>query len=329
MQIDINRSLAGKRVLVTGGSGFIGSHLVDRLLSLDAEVTVLTRQETTPWRLAHLGGASALDIRRWVPTDTEALFDCFASVRPDVVYHLASHPDGNETYDQVQQVITGNVSVTVNLLEACRRYPVKLFVYADSTKVYGNQAVPYQEDTSPAPICSYAVAKLSGWQFCEFYRQHHNVPSVSVRPTLIYGPRQGYNLINYVVESIVKGRHEIALMGGQQTRDPLYIDDAIEAFCGLPSVADQVRGRVINIGGGREYSILEITHRIARSMQVSIHVKADESQVRSTEIWRSYCLSEEARDLMGWRPEVELDHGLKQTIDSLLAAPVSLQVVSG
>ncbi len=318
-----------KKVLVTGGSGFVGAHLTERLLMAGHEVVVLTRQTGTPSRLLRLAGHPGFQLRQCDPLVAQQLFLCFAAERPDFVYHLAAQPDATEDFKQVRQVIDGNISMTVNLLEACRRYPVELFVYTDSSKVYGNQPVPYHADTLPAPICSYAIAKLAGWNFCEFYRQHHDVPSVSVRPTLIYGPGQGYNLINFVVESIIKGRHEITLMGGQQTRDPLFIDDAISLFAGLMSVSEQANGQVINIGGGKEYSITEIATRIAVSMRVNVRVRADESQVRPTEIWRSCSHSEEARALLGWRAEVSLDQGLQRTIESLLASPVNLSVVSG
>ncbi len=323
------REQVRKKVLLTGGSGFVGARLTERLLMAGHEVVVLTRQSGTPSRLLRLTGFDDFQIRQCDPLDAQQLFLCFSAERPDIVYHLAAQPDASEDFKQIRQVIDGNISLTVNLLEACRRYPVSLFVYTDSSKVYGNQPVPYRADTLPAPVCSYAIAKLAGWNFCEFYRQHHGVPSVSVRPTLIYGPGQGYNLINFVVESIIKGRHEITLMGGKQTRDPLFIDDAVELFLGLLAVPDMVNGQVINIGAGREYSIIEIATRIALCLRVSIRVKADESQVRPTEIWRSCSHSEEARALLGWQPEVNLEQGLQRTIESLLASPVNLSVVSG
>ena len=315
-------------ILISGGSGFIGSRLAARLIADGHTVVVLTRQTSTPFRLAGLAGSEHLKIRQYRTDDSTLLFRHVAEFKPDFVFHLAAQPDGNEDFRQLRQVVDANISLTTQLLEACRRYPVRLFVYADTSKVYGNQSVPYRGDTPADPICTYAIAKLAGWQFCEFYRRHHGVPSVSVRPTLIYGPGQGYNLINFVVESIIKGRHEITLMGGQQTRDPLFIEDVMELFLRFIETPERVDGRIINIGGGRETSILDIARMIAHCMRVRIQVRGDDSQVRPTEIWRSYCLSEEARELLGWQPATTLEDGLERTIESLLSSPVRLPMAS-
>jgi UDP-glucose 4-epimerase len=299
-----------RRVLVTGGGGFVGWHLVDRLTRSGVNVTSLSRH---PGRLATLKTGST----RFVPADlgnADAVIEALDGVRPDLVYHFASHPDGPECYEHARTTIQTNLVGTLNLLEAMRRLGGAVLVYGDSCKVYGNADVPYHSGTPLSPGSSYAISKAAGWELCQVYARLYGLTIICVRPTLMYGSYQGRNLISFVIRSVLAGKERIALDGGSQTRDPLYVDDGVGAFIAAGARGRELNGKVINIGGGHELSVAVIAQTTVDLMGSSIRIESRPNQVRATEMSRSYCDNREAAQWLGWRPSHTLEEGLKETI---------------
>lgn len=315
MAFDSQRSLFGKRVLVSGASGFLGSHLVERLVRDGAVVGALSRSR---------GWLDSLDMRgkvSFIPCDlcdAEKAQEAISGFAPEILFHFAGQPDGTEGLKQAHSVIKHNVAGTVNALEGFRLAKGDVFVYGDSCKVYGNGEVPYRENSPIRPDSSYAIAKSAGWQFCQLYQKIYGMAVVSVRPTLIHGPRQGYNLISYVVQNVLEGKTEIRLDGGAQTRDPMFVDDAVDAYLATAVRGNLLAGRVINIGGGCEYSVAEISARVVELMGGEQQIVAVARNARPTEMWRSYCDNVEATELLGWRPNTSLRAGLEKTIAYLV-----------
>jgi len=306
--------LKGSRVLVTGASGFIGSHLVEQLVAKQAEVTAIAR---TQGKLGALRAGSFafetcdLENRREVES-------VVASVRPDIIFHFAAHPDGVENFERVQDCVAVNLTGTINLLEAFRQWPGSLFVYGDSCKVYGDAAPPYRENSPLDPRSSYAIAKAAAWQFCKLYHSVHGVNVISVRPTMIYGPRQSYNLITYVVNCVLQQKPQVLLDGGWQTRDPLFIEDAVEAILLMPARAERLAGRVMNLSGGCERTVVEIATAVLDVMGSRIPVIAVPRKMRPTEMQRCYGDNAEAAELLQWSPQLDLHSGLQVTIADLV-----------
>lgn len=310
-------TLAGKRVLVTGASGFLGSRLVERLVGEGAVVGALSR---TTGRLDAIGMQGKFAFIPCNLCDADNTREAIGSFSPEILFHFAAQPDGKEGAKQAHGVIQNNISGTVNALEGFREGRGELFIYGDSCKVYGNGGVPYREDSLIHPDSSYAIAKSSGWEFCKFYQKVYGIAVVSVRPTLVYGPHQGYNLITYVVESVLDGKAEIRLDGGSQTRDPMFVDDAIDAYLAAARQGDHVAGRVVNIGGGEERSVAEIATLIVELMGGRQQIMAVARNARPTEMWRSYCDNTEAQAMLGWQPVTTFRAGLEKTIDYLISA---------
>jgi nucleoside-diphosphate-sugar epimerase len=308
------RDLSKSRILVTGGSGFIGSHLCERLVARGASVGVLAR---TPRLLEGSPAYRRCDFIAHDLRNQEASTAAIAAFRPDVLVHLAARPDGREDCEQANACTQTNVLGTLAALEGLRRAGGALLVYGDSTKVYGNAPVPYHESMPLAPTSSYAIAKAAGWQLCQLHARLHGTGICAVRPTIVYGPRQGFNLFTFVAEAVRRGAPEVQLDGGEQTRDPLYIDDAIDAYVAVIEAGDRVLGRAINIGGGRERTVSELAALVVRQLGGTQRVIGIAAQARPTEIWRSWCDNREAEALIGWRPRVGLDEGLRTTLSAL------------
>jgi len=308
-------TVAGKDILITGGSGFVGSHLLERLLRENANVAIVarTRGKLDALRPDDQYRFFSCDLQS--PDETKAVMSAF---EPEIVFHLAAHPDSRESFEQAAASIRSNVLCTLNVLEAFRNCHGKLFIYGDSCKVYGDADVPYREDMAMQPISSYAIAKAAGWQFCNLYRHVHGVDSVSVRPTMIHGPRQAYNLVSYVVDCVLNGKEAVVLDGGSQTRDLLAVEDAIEAYVLVARRGRTLSGHVINIGGGWERSVAQLARMVLDILGSKIPVISAPERTRPTEMQRSFCDNAEAERLLGWRPALDLQMALEKTVAALV-----------
>jgi UDP-glucose 4-epimerase len=304
------------KVAIIGGTGFIGSHLAEYLLAHGHQVLSVSRGRRSEIaalchpRLTH----ETADIR-----DRSSIHAALRTYSPEVVYHLASEPDGTESPAFIEARLDSNAKGTVNTLLATIDCGARLFVYGDSSKVYGNGPVPYRANQPEAPICSYAIAKAAGWHLCSLLAAQADVKIVSLRPTLIYGPRQNFNLLTYV-EQTARKNQPITIQGGAQTRDLLYIEDAVRCFASMMN-APAAWGRSLPIGGGFEINIMDLCHEILDVLGCNLEVREDARAVRSTEIWRSYCDNSDISHCVAWSPRISLKDGLRRTFAATLTAP--------
>jgi len=300
-------------VLVTGGSGFIGSHLVSRYLADGAHVASLAR---SIGRAEEHVGKERFEFLECDLADRDACRRAVEGFEPTVVLHYAAHPDAPESAGHARACVQVNITGTINLLEAFQT-DGGVFLYGDSTKVYGNQPGPYTSSTSVAPNSSYAITKSAGWALCRAIGSEQGLRVVSVRPTLIYGPGQPRNVIGYVIGEALAGADSIELQGGRQTRDPLFVSDAVEAIVRVVERASSLDGETIVIGGGEEVSIKKLAQLVVEQAGGSCEIVAREDDVRQTEIWRSAADNSEASALLGWSPGVSLRDGISRTIRSV------------
>jgi UDP-glucose 4-epimerase len=303
-------SWTGRRVAVIGGTGFIGSHLTERLVTAGADVLAVAR---TTARISHLAAVrSDCTIALADVCDGETMIRMLRRFRPEVVFHLASHPDGPESFAHVAESIRTNGTGLMNTLQAATAAGAELFVYGDSAKDFGNGPVPYRETQAATPVCSYAIMKAAGWQLCQLVSSFTPIKTVALRPTFVYGPRQNRNVISYVYECVRAGR-PVRLMGGNQTRDPFYIDDAVSAFMAA-ATSKEAWGHAIPIGGGQEVTVTALCEEVIGALGGSVQVIAGAEQSRLTEIWRSTSDNTEAYQLLGWRPRVGLAEGIRRMV---------------
>ncbi len=315
-------SLAGRRVAVTGAGGFLGQLLVQTLIQQQSHVLALDVEAKQIFETAK---APRLKVQQVDLNYLGVLEECLTDFQPDTLYHLASAPDQQESFAQVQLSIRNNLQLTANVLEAFHCSGGQLFVFGDSSKSYGDAHEPFHSKLRDEPLSSYAIAKSAGWQLCKLYARLHDVHVVSVRPTLVYGPTQRHNLITYVIDSVLSGKEVIPIDGGEQTRDPLYCDDAIEAFLEIARRGCALSGKVINIGGGREISVKQLAEYILKILdRPNVRIETNASQKRPTESARNYCENHEVWELLGWKPEISLEMGLQKTISQLLATSQGL-----
>jgi nucleoside-diphosphate-sugar epimerase len=286
----------------------VGSHLVERLMRDGAHVLCVSRSGDHRVTFSQVDGDCEFALSDI--TDAEQITHTLTAFRPAVVFHLAACRDGAESGSHRATCLNVNQLGTINVLEAARRANAQSFIYAHSSKVYGNASFPHRLDSPAAPICSYAIAKSAAWQFCQMIaRLEADIELVGLCPTFIYGLRQNWNLIAYVYDCVRQGR-PVKLSGGSQTRDPVFVDDAVDAFV-RASLTPPKCEHAIPIGGGHEITVLNFCRAILRSLRSDLPIEEGAQTPRPTEIWRSCADNSAASHYLDWMPRTSLISGLE------------------
>ena len=306
--------LDGRRLLVTGASGFIGSHVVRAAVDEGGEVFALIDEVSSvvPHRLMDLAGRIT-----FVPgnlTDGYAMRHAVEASRPEIVLHLGAYTHVGKSFSHVSECIQTNVAGTSNLLQALEGSGYQRFVYTSTSEVYGGMDVPFREDGPVNPLSPYSVTKYAGELMCRMFVEAYGWPIVVLRPFNAYGPAQSPDrIIPEIIVSALRGT-DVKLTEGKQTREFNFVEDLAEGFL-LAGLADEeVNGRVINLGCGEEHSMREMAETILELMGGPVEAKFGALPYRPTEIWRMYCDNARARELLGWTPKHSLREGLDRTI---------------
>jgi UDP-glucose 4-epimerase len=305
------------RVLVTGGSGFIGSNLTRALLARGDEVRVLDNFSTgNRDNLAGLEGDVEL-----VEGDLRSYERVHAAVRGvEVVFHQGALPSVPRSVQDPLTTTAVNVEGTLNVLLAARDEAVRRVVNASSSSVYGNAGeLPRSETQLPDPISPYAVAKLAAERFCTSFSRVYGMEIVSLRYFNVFGPRQD-PLSQYaaVVPRFIRAVHErrpVTVYGdGEQSRDFTYVDNVVAANL-LAADAASVRGEIVNVATGASVTVNGLADTIGRLLEVPVE-KAYEPE-READVRASWADLAEAHRLLGYAAEIDLEEGLRRTIDFL------------
>jgi nucleoside-diphosphate-sugar epimerase len=303
--------LRGARVLVTGGSGFIGSHLVNRVHQMGAEVHLLTRYNSVidNVRLARIWDDLRVveaDLRN--PDSVSRLRDS----RFDYIFHFAAYNHVGDSFVHVIEAMSSNAMGTVNLVEACANY--RAFVYVATSEVYGYQTeTPWAETLTPFPISPYAVGKYSGELFARMAWHVRGLPIVVARPFNAFGPYQSPRaVIAEIILKCLRGE-TVEATEGVQTRDFNYVENLIDGLL-LAATEPKAIGEIINIGSGIDIPIRELILKIHALTKSSSELKIGALPYRPTEIWRMAADSRKAAKLLEWKPRVGLDEGLELTV---------------
>ena len=296
------------RAVVTGGAGFIGSHLVDALLARGDEVHVVDdlssgRRDQVPEE----AGFSQLDIR-------DSLEPVFNEVRPELCFHLAAQIDVRFATANPGEDARINVLGTVNVLEAARKHGAQVVFSSTGGAIYGECEAPAPENAPLEPISPYGVSKLAAEEYLSAYTRLYDESHVSLRYANVYGPRQGAHgeagVVAIFFRAFARGETPVVFGDGEQTRDFVYVTDVVGA-----TLAAQGRSGVYNVGTGVETSVREL-YEVCAGV-AGVEVEAEGRPERAGEILRSVVdPSLAARDL-GWKAETSLEAGLAESWRSM------------
>ena len=299
------------KVLVTGGAGFIGSHLVDRLVQEGHEVVVVDNLSTGKRRnLNRAARFFKLDIQSW------RLERVFRNERPNLVMHLAAQMDVRKSVEDPIFDAQVNVLGMLNVLQQAIKHGVRKVVFSSSGgAIYGEQEIyPVPESHVTKPLSPYGISKLCGEQYLSYYQRVSGLQIVSLRYANVYGPRQDPDgeagVVAIFIQKLLNNEQAIVYGNGRQTRDFVYVEDVVEA--NLAVMGQETQG-TYNVGTGEETSINDllrilITH--TKSTCKEVHGPA-----KNGEQVRSVIDSSKLRQELSWEPRTELREGLKRTVD--------------
>ena len=247
-----------QKAIVTGGAGFIGSHLVDKLIEQGVEVTILDNLSTGKKQNIN-PKAEFIDCDIFKDTYGDLIFLLNGA---DTVFHLAAKTTVQESIEKPSLYNNINVVGTLNLLEAAAAMKVKRFIFSSSSSVYGNAKVHTSEDHPLNPISPYALNKLIGEQYCKLYSEIYNIDTVCLRYFNVYGDRmnnEGYKLVFPIFKEQILDNKPLTINNdGEQRRDFIHVDDIVRANILVAKHKNNFNGDIYNVGNGKSYSINEI-----------------------------------------------------------------------
>ncbi|MFC1904901.1 NAD-dependent epimerase/dehydratase family protein [Chloroflexota bacterium] len=311
---DPEELIKNTRILVTGGAGFIGSHLVDKLL-LNNEVIILDNFQTG--KLKNLDKRNKkIKVMRGDVKDYELVRRCAYDV--EYIFHFAATVGVARASTQQIEVLDTELSGISNILSTAVENSVKRVIYASSSEAYGNSFdLPYKENSLPTPCSVYGTAKNTAELYCKAYSNEYELETVCLRYFNIYGPRQDERfVISRFIKSVLSNAPITVYYDGKATRDFTYIDDAVQATI-LAAASQKTSGETINVGTGKESEIRELAQQVAELMRGGEIVYTTPSEPRLPEFEVKDRCSDISKmiKILNYQPETSFREGLIRTID--------------
>lgn len=298
-----------KNCLVTGGAGFIGSHLVRRLLEDGAKVTVIDDLSEGKWE--NLPVHPNLIKRKVSILENMAPF----VADKDVIFHLAAIPRLQRSVAEPWQTHRVNVDGTLNLLLEAKKHKVKRFIFSSSSSVYGNKnKIPFTEDMKPNPLVPYSLQKVMAEEYCQMFSQLWGLETISLRLFSVYGPRMNPDspyalVIPKFIKFMSRNKAPIINGDGTHSRDFTFVSDVVEA--NILAAESNLSGEIINIGAGNSISI----NRVVRLLNKLLGKKIKPIYGPAVpEPKATLAANAKAEKLLGWKPKVKFEDGLRKVV---------------
>ncbi len=305
--------MKGRKCLVTGGAGFIGSHIVDALIAEGCSVAVI--DNLSSGRRENLNS----EARLYEVDILDSMDEVFEKERPEVLFHLAAQISVSRSTREPDFDARTNVEGSINVLQQCVRGGVARVVYASSAAVYGEPPeLPLREDQVVYPLSPYGISKYVVEYYLYYYRKSADLDYVALRFANVYGPRQDPHgeagVVAIYSERFLGGEEAVIFGDGRQTRDFVYVEDLAQAnlLAADAEIPDDVLP-VFNVSSGRQTEINEVFKLVrdySGSAQEPIH-----RPPRAGDVYHSYLANDLARRYLGWSPQTGIEQGLRQTVE--------------
>ena len=306
----------GKRVLVTGADGFMGSHLTERLVELGAQVTVFVRGTSVTGthrhdlkNISHLIGKVEVIAGNLASNDT---IDLVRQAKPDIILHLAAEAYVPKSFTQPLDVFAVNLDGTLNILEAARGLPaIERVVVTSSSEVYGSYPDPISEKNLLNPTSPYGASKVAADRAAYAWYITYKMPIAIIRPFNTYGPRHTYDVIPKFIDLALSGKPLTVHGTGKQSRDFTYVSDTVNGFL-LMGIHPKAIGETVNFGAGSPVSIGDLAVKVKELTGSTSEIIYDTS--RLAEVQTLTCDWSKAKELFDWQPLVGFEEGLNNNI---------------
>ncbi len=311
-------TLENSSVLVTGAGGFIGSHLVEELLKLGANVRAFIRY-TSGGNEGNLRYIDRPDENLEVfMGDLKDPYACREAMKDvDYVFHLASVISIPYSYRNPREYFENNVFFILNILQAAQELGTKAVIHTSTSEVYGSaEKIPINESHPLKAQSPYSASKIAADKIVESFYRSFDTPVVTVRPFNTYGPRQSIRAVIPTIITQALSQKNILLGDMRPTRDFLFVSDTVRGFLDIARNAEKLFGETLNLGTGVEITIEKLAQTISKVTQTKANIVFDASKIRPTksEVSRLCADISKIKKSLGWKPEITLEDGLRETV---------------
>ena len=319
MKEDFSGFFSGKKVLVTGAGGFIGSHLAEELVKIGARVRAFVRYNSrNDWGMLELLPKHILQEMEVVAGDIQDPFFVKRAVKGcDIVFHLAALIPIPYSYKAPQSYVRINVEGTLNLLQACLETGVEKVIHTSTSEVYGTaKYVPINEDHPLNPQSPYAATKVAADKLAESYYLSFELPVAIIRPFNTFGPRQSARAVIPTIVTQALTRDVVELGSLEPVRDLTYVKDTIRGFLAIAN-SSKSEGEVLNIGTGQGTTIGELVTVVSKILgkELKVCVEDERKRPEKSEVMRLICDYSKAKNMLNWTPRYSLEDGLREVVD--------------
>lgn len=302
-----------ERVLITGGTGFIGSNFVHKFVTLNYEVHLIVRDISRLGRIESVKDKVFLhEINMLNERD---VFECVKKINPNIILHFAAYGAHQGYQDEIVTTIETNLLATINLLNACKNINFKCFINAGSSSEYGEKKHPISEEDLPEPNNLYGITKVASTFYCQHLAKTRGLPIITMRLFSPYGYFEGGDRL---MPNIIRAALNDDVFNAPSpfiVRDFIFIDDVLDAYLKAITNADTIKGHILNVASGVQYSIGDVVTTIERILDKRINVVYGEITPRQNEpkIWVANI--SKIKNLLKWTPTISLEQGLRKNIE--------------
>lgn len=312
MTADIKKFYRGKKVLITGGTGFIGSHLVKQLVEFGAQVFVLRKPKANFWRINQV--IKKVKIINLNLKNLPKLRKFIVANQPEIIFNLAAHLDTRQIAQTLPKLLRENFITTLNLLRAVtEKVRPEKFVQFGTMEEYGRQKAPFLETQREMPVSPYSLTKTMASQLALSFHRLTGLDVCVVRPAAVFGSKQGLGTLipNFIISCLSKKNFNIN--PGNQLRDFIYIEDLVEGILAA-GFKKESSGEIINMGSGSFYKIGDVVNKINQFLGFPITINFGANPYRPLDNPKSYMDSSKAKKILNWRASRKFDIALLKTI---------------
>lgn len=308
---NVDESFKNKKVIITGANGFIGSHIVKRIIEHSSDLSVLVRETSDLWRLEEY--KKHINIIHVDLRDGTQVSKCMCQIKPDYVFHMAAYGVDSRQMDYITASET-NIIGTINLLKGVSKVGCEKVINTGTSMQYGNKAGPITEDESYVPTNIYGSTKAASVIVAHQIARENRIDIATIIPFGVFGEKEGsHKFIPHVILSALNNR-DIDLSPCEQFRDYCYVENIIDGFV-MVALNNNIKDEIFNIGSGKVYLLKHYVEIMLKKMRIDKRVMYGAVEYRKNDLWNPLPDIGKISGMLGWKPGISLEEGLDRTIE--------------